>query len=94
MRFFRLTREKPTTGLITIKPSDEIKVINASSNISLILEFSTTDGLKESFQLVDEISLENSASYLKRSYFRMEIMIADPKALSYSDEVHCKLAIE
>jgi len=94
MRFFRLTREKPTTGLITIRPDDDIKVVNASSIISLILEFSTTDGLKESFQLVDEITLQNSSSYLKRSYFRLEIMIADPKALSYSDEVHCKLAIE
>jgi hypothetical protein len=94
MRFFRLTREKPTTGLMTIRPNDQIKVLNASSNVSLKLEFSTTDGLKESMLLVDEISLENSASYLKRTYFRMEIMIADPKALSYSDEVHCKLGIE
>jgi hypothetical protein len=94
MRFFRLTREKPTTGLMTIRPNDAIKVINSSSNISLIIEFSTTDGIKESFQLVDEINLQNSASYLKRSYFRMEIMIADPKALSYSDEVHCKLSID
>ena len=94
MRFFRLTREKPSTGLITIRPDEEIKVVNASSNISLMLEFSTTDGLKESLALVDEIHLQNSASYLKRAYFRMEIMIADPKTLSYSDEVHCKLAID
>jgi hypothetical protein len=94
MRFFRLTREKPTTGLITIRPDDDIKVINSSSNISLMIEFSTTDGLKELLPLMDEISLQNSASYLKRSYFRMEIMIAEPKLLSYSDEVHCKLSIE
>jgi hypothetical protein len=93
MRFFKLTREKPSTGLITIRPDDRIKVINLSSNISLILEFSTTDGIKESIPLVDEISLENSASYLKRSYFRMELMIADPKALNYEEEVHCKLQI-
>jgi hypothetical protein len=94
MRFFRLTREKPSTGLITIRPDDEIKVINSSSNISLILEFSTTDGLKETLPLVDEIYLENSASYLKRAYFRMEVMIADPKSIPYSEEVHCKLSIE
>ena len=93
MRFFRLTREKPSTGLITIQPYAEIKVVNSSSNISLMLEFSTTDGIKETLPLVDEISLENSASYLKRSYFRMEVMIADPKALSYEEEVHCKLQI-
>ncbi len=93
MQFFRLTREKPTTGLITIRPDDEIKVTNISSNIALTIEFSTTDGIKESMSLMDEISLQNSASYLKRSYFRIELMIAEPQKLSYTDEVHCKMEI-
>jgi hypothetical protein len=94
MKFFRLTREKPSTGLMTIRPGDEIKVVNSSSNIPLMIEFSTTDGIKEEMPLVDEISFQNSAAYLKRAYFRMEIMIANPKVLSYSDEVHCRLSIE
>lgn len=93
MRFFKLTREKPTTGLITIRPEEEIRVINTSSNISLIIEFSTTDGVKESMTLTDEISLQNSASYLRRSYFRVEVKIAEPQLLSYTEEVHFKLDI-
>jgi hypothetical protein len=93
MKFFRLTREKPTTGLMTIRPDDEIQVINVSSNFQLMIEFSTTDGIKESMPLMDEVSFQNSASYLRRSYFRMEIMIADPKKLSTVDEVHCRLVI-
>lgn len=93
MNFFRLTREKPTTGLITIRPDDEIMVKNISSNVPLLIEFSTTDGIKESMELTDEISLQNSTAYLRRAYFRMEVMIARPQLLSYRDEVHCKLDI-
>jgi hypothetical protein len=93
MNFFRLTREKPSTGLITIRPDDEIMVKNISSNVPLLIEFSTTDGTKESMELTDEISLQNSAAYLRRAYFRMEVMIAKPHLLTYRDEVHCKLDI-
>jgi hypothetical protein len=93
MKFFKLTREKPTTGFITIKPDEEIKIINISPDVPLIIEFSTTDGITESMDLTDEISLQNSASYLRRSYFRLEVMIANPKSLSYTKEVHCKINI-
>lgn len=93
MKFFKLTREKPTTGFITIKPDEDIKVINISPNVPLVIEFSTTDGITESVDLTDEISLQNSASYLRRSYFRLEIMIADPKSISYTEEVHCRMNI-
>ena len=68
-------------------------VVNISSNIPLCIEFSTTDGLTEMMPLMDEISFQNSASYLKRSYYRMEIMIDEPKKLSFTDEVHCKVEI-
>jgi hypothetical protein len=93
MKFFKLTREKPITGFITIKPDEEIKIINISPDVPLIIEFSTTDGITESMDLTDEISLQNSASYLRRSYFRLEVMIANPKSLSYTKEVHCKINI-
>jgi len=93
MKFFRLTREKPTTGLITLRADEEIHVINGSSNVPLTIEFSSTGGESESMSLTDEIQLQNSASYLRRSYFRMEVFISEPKKLSYSDEVHCKLGI-
>jgi len=93
MKFFKLTREKPTTGFITIRPDEEIKIINISPDVPLVIEFSTTDGISESIDLTDEISLQNSASYLRRSYFRLEVMIADPKSLSYTKEVHCKINI-
>lgn len=93
MKFFKLTRENPTTGFITIKPDEEIKIINVSPDVPLTVEFSTTDGIAESFDLMDEITLQNSASYLRRSYFRIEIMIANPKTISYSKEVHCKMNI-
>lgn len=93
MKFFRLTREKPSTGLFTIKPDDDIKVINISSDVPLLIEFSTTDGQKEQMPLTDEVSFQNSASYLKRQYFMMEIMIADPQKISYNDEIHCKMEI-
>lgn len=93
MRFFKLTRDKPTTGFITIRPDEEIKIINISPNVPLLIEFSTTDGISETMDLTDEISLQNSAAYLRRSYFRIEIMIADPKSISYNEEVHCKMNI-
>lgn len=93
MKFFKLTREKPSTGLFTIKPNDQMKVVNISSNIPLIIEFSTTDNQKETMPLTDEVSFQNSASYLRRQYFRMEIMIAEPTKISFSEEVYCKLFI-
>ncbi len=58
-----------------------------------MIEFSTTDGLSETIPLMDEVSFQNSAAYLKRSYYRMEVMIEKPKDLSYSEEVHCRLEI-
>lgn len=93
MKFFRLSLDRPTSGLITIRPGDQIRMVNASPDISLAVEFSTTDGQKETMPLLDEINLENTASYLRRAYFRMEIIIAEPKKLKYSDEAHCKLEI-
>ena len=93
MKFFKLTKEKPSTGLMTIKMDDNIKVINISSNVQLCIEFSNTDGEKESMELIDEVNFQNNTSYLKRPYSRMEIEIADSKKLAEKEEVFCKVEI-
>lgn len=91
MKFFKLTRQQPTTGLITIRPDDEIKLINVSPTIPLMIEFSTTDGQREQMPLMDEIEIQNSAAYLRRAYYRMEIMIEQPLKLNETDEAYCKM---
>lgn len=91
MKFYKLTRQQPTTGLITIRPNDEIKLINVSPTIPLMIEFSTTDGQKEQLPLMDEIQIQNSASYLKRAYFRMEIMVEQPLKMQELEEAFCKM---
>lgn len=92
MKFFKLTREKPTTGLMTIKLGDEVKVVNVSTGTVLLVELSNTDGKKESFTVTDEVYFENNTSYLSRPYSRFEVMIQNPASLGFRDEIHCKVS--
>lgn len=91
MKFFRLTREKPTTGWMRIKMDDEIKVINISSNTPLRIDFANTNGEKESMDVIDEVSFQNNTSYLSKPYSRMEVVVIEPKKLKDSEEVFCKM---
>lgn len=94
MNVFRLSKDKITTGLISIKPNYAIKITNRNSSYGLNVIFSNTDGKSEKHSISDEIMLENNTSYLRTAYSRFEVVIEKPQELDFKTEIHVVVVVE